>query len=64
MSKSDDFRRAQREFFFVINGTTEAQAASQPNDRKPTDSRDKRLSSEDIRAHRDRLISDLREFGC
>ena len=64
MSKKVEDRRSQREFFFVFIGenrseTTLSQVASEADD-----SERKSLCHDTLEAHRERLIAELREFGC
>lgn len=64
MSKKVEDRRSQREFFFVFIGERRSEATSSQTSNEAEVSERKTLCHDTANAHRERLISELREFGC
>lgn len=64
MSKKNEDRRNQPEFFFVFSSETPMPSATQVTLSSSCSAEQPLLSPDVMRAHRDRLIEELREFGC
>lgn len=61
MNKKTEDRRSQPEFFFVFDSESKTQPVQQLT---AGTSERSALSPDEAKAHRDRLIEELREFGC
>lgn len=61
MNKKTEDRRSQPEFFFVFDSESRTHSVQQLTAGK---SARKALSPDVAKTHRDRLIEELREFGC
>lgn len=64
MIKKKEDRRKQPEFFFVFSSEGSSQSASEPAVSGVCVAKENSLSPEVAKSHRDRLIEELREFGC
>lgn len=64
MSKKNEYRRSQPEFFFVFDSESKTQSVPQRTISSTGVSECKALSPDVAKVHRDRLIEELREFGC
>lgn len=64
MSKKNEDRRNQPEFFFVFNSEPSLPSTTLVNVGSRCSAERQLLSPDVMRAHRDRLIEELREFGC
>lgn len=61
MNKKTEDRRSQPEFFFVFDSESKTQSVQQLT---AGVSERNVLGPNEAKAHRDRLIEELREFGC
>ena len=62
MSKKGEKERSQPEFFFVFDsskGQAKGQKITEQVEAKPSE-----LSPESLSTHREKLLAELREFGC
>lgn len=64
MSKKNEACRSQPEFFFVFDSESKTQSAPDCAINSADVSECKALSPDVAKIHRDRLIEELREFGC
>lgn len=64
MTKKNNSRKDQRQFLFVFNNLSGVFLNEELARSACEESACKDLSEDQRRAHRDRLIADLREFGC
>ena len=64
MSKKNEDRRSQPEFFFVFDSESKTQSVPQRTVSTTGASERKAPSPDVMKIHRDRLIEELREFGC
>lgn len=64
MSNKNEDRRSQPEFLFVFDSENKAQSSAHRVVSSNSGSERKVLSPDVIQTHRDRLIEELREFGC
>jgi hypothetical protein len=63
-NKKNTSRKEQRQFLFVFNNLTHPLAADCATSKAVTTESHATLSEEQWLQHRERLIADLREFGC
>jgi hypothetical protein len=64
MSKKNECPRLQREFFFVFNSANQMTSSMTSLMGESESSSGKNLSGDIATAHREKLIAELREFGC
>ena len=64
MSKKNEDRRNQPEFFFVFDSEGKTQSSAHHTLSSKGASERQALSPEVVKTHRDRLIEEVREFGC
>ena len=64
MTKKAGNRRSQPEFLFVFTTESNTQAPSRRENTSECTTERKALSADVVKTHRERLIKELREFGC
>jgi hypothetical protein len=64
MTKKNENRRNQPEFFFVFNGQPSLPSTTLVALSSDSSPERQSISADVMRVHRDRLIEELREFGC
>lgn len=64
MDKNDEGGRNQREFFLVFSSASQKNATAMLSTSEPEAPEGKTLSTDQVKAHRAKLIAELREFGC
>ncbi len=62
MSKKGEDRRQQQEFLFVIRGDAEQSKSKSMSEDRPNCSGE--ITEDVAKTHRDKLLAELREFGC
>ena len=64
MTKKVDDQRRQPEFFFVFNSTTEKNRSETSFEQDANGYCQNFLSADVAQTHRDKLLAELREYGC
>lgn len=62
MSKKVQDRRQQPEFLFVFKGDADQSKSESMSEDRPNHSSP--ISEDEAKTHRDKLLAELREFGC